>query len=209
MLGKKSYASADNLGESYAEYKCFPSLFVGKSYYQLGNYAAANVWLHGALQCMNKVIRHNFLSFPLRNARFQSCIHLFLTGEVLNIFCYVHIVCDIVIFYIVLLLFLLVCPCLAWKEYFGPQEINLSTATSLMEQKHSFVWTQINVISRSVDITYHIQQWTNMHSAACTIHYCCLLLLFTNDELLLGHCLSHQNCCMQVCHYFYSHFYCC
>ena len=184
--GEQSYASADNLGESYAEYKCVPSLFVGKSYYELGNYSAANVWLHGALQCLNKAIRHNFLSFPLRDARCESCIRLFLTGEVSNIFCYVHIVCDIVICCIVLLLFLLVCPCLVWKEYFGPQEITLSTTTSLMEQKHSFVWTQINVISNSVDIS---QQWTNtlllvlFIIAVCCYYYltmcCCLYVCRT------------------------------
>ena len=172
--GEQSYASAVNLGESYAEYKCIPSLFVGKSYYELGNYSAANVWLHGSLQCLNKAIRHNFLSFPLRDARFESCI---LTGEVSNIFCYVHIVCDIVIFCIVLLLFLLVCPCLVWKEYFGPQDITLSTTTSLMEQKHSFVWTQINVISNSINTRY-IQQWTDtLLPILFIIAVCCYYLL--------------------------------
>ena len=176
--GELSYTSADNLGESYAEYKCFPSLFVGKSYYQLGNYSAANVWLHGALQCMNKAIRHHFLSYELRVARVESCTHLFLTGEVLNVFCYVHIVCEVVIYCIVLLLFLLVCPCFVWKEYFGPQEINLSTTTSLMEQKHSFIWTQINVICSSINITHYIQEWTNtLLFVLCIIAVCCYYIL--------------------------------
>ena len=179
--GEQSYASADNLGESYAEYKCFPSLFVGKSYYELGNYSAANVWLHGALQCLNKAIRHNFLSPDLRNARFESCIRLFLTGEVSNIFCYVHIISDIVILctviVLVLLLYGLQGPYLVWKEYFGPQEINLSTTTLLMEQKHSFIWTQINVISNSINTRY-IQQWTNtVLLVVFIIAVCCYYLL--------------------------------
>ena len=136
---------------------------------------------------MNKAIRHNFLSFPLRDARFESCIRLFLTGEVSNIFCYVKIVCDIVIFCIVLLLFLLVCPCLVWKEYFGLKEINLSTTTSLMEQKHSFVWTQINVISNNVDISHHIQQWTNtLLLVLFIIAVCCYYYLM-------------MCCCLYVC----------
>ena len=117
----------------------------------------------------------------------------------LNIFCYVHIVCDVVIFYIVLLLFLLVCPCLAWKEYFGPQEINLSTTTSLMEQKYSFIWTQINVISRSINITHYIQEWTNTLLfvlciiAVCCYYYlmmCCCLAIVCRSKIPVCKCVT-------------------
>ena len=121
-------------------------------------------------------------------------MHLFLTGEVLNIFCYVHIVCDFVIICIVLLLFLLLYPCFAWKD-FGPQEINLSTTTSLMEQKHSFVWTQINVISNSINITHYIQQWNNtlllvlrsrkIPVCKCvTINFAVIIFFLAIDQLL-------------------------
>ena len=175
FYGEQSFESAEKLGESYADYKCIPSLLVRKSYYQLGNYSAANVWLHRALQCINKAIRLNYLAPKLRIARVESCFDLFLNGEVSNILCYIHIVTDIVIMctaVVVLLLAynILIAPYLLWNEFF---EISLSSETSLMEQRKSFIWTQFNVISDSVNITHHIQQWTHVLLLVLIIIFTC------------------------------------
>ena len=172
--GEQSFESAEKLEESYADYKCIPLLFVGKSYYQLGNYSAANVWLHRALQCINKAIRYNYLAPKLRNVRVEPCFHLLLSGEVLNILCYIHIVTDFVIMctavVVLLLAYVLIAPYHLWKQFF---EISLSSETSLMKQRKSFIWTQFNVISDSVNITHHIQQWTHVLLLVLIIIFTC------------------------------------
>ena len=172
--GEQSFESAEKLGESYADYKCIPLLFVGMSYYQLGNYSAAKVWLHRALQCINKAIRHNYLAPKLRNVRVEPCFHLLLSGEVLNILCYIHIVTDFVIMctavVVLLLAYGLIAPYHLWKQFF---EISLSSETSLMKQRKSFIWTQFNVISDSVNITHHIQQCAHVLLLVLIIIFTC------------------------------------
>ena len=205
FYAEQSFETAEKLGESYADYKCIPSLFVGKSYYQLGNYSAANVWLHRALQCINKAIRHNYLAPYLRTTRLESCIHLFLSGEVSNILCYIHIVTDFVIMCTAVVVLLpaygLIAPYVLWNEFFVSKEVSLSSETSLMEQRKSFIWTQFNVISDSVNITHHIQQCTHMLLLVLIIIFiCCYYNIICCG--CLGACLYIYFNKVSVCKYF-------
>ena len=181
-FGEHSFATVEKLGKSYVEYKCVPSKIVGMSHYHLGNYSAAKVWLHHALQCSNYAIRRNFFSLELRTIRIESCSHLFQSGEVLNILCYFYTVNDIVIgcsmIALFLLVFALVGPYLVWKEFFGSHEMELSNTTSLMEEKYNFIWSQFNVINNSV--TDYIQWTINIFLLALFISisccYCIILM---------------------------------
>ena len=199
-FGEQSFVTAETLGEYYAEYKCVPSIIVGMSHYHLGNYSAAKVWLYPALPGINNAIRQNFFAHKLRALRVEACFHLFLSGEVFNVPCYVYIVNDIVIWCsvvpLILLVYALVGPYLVWNEFFGSHQMELSDTTSLMEQKYSFIWSQFNDISNSV--TDNIQQWTNTLILALFICFsCCYYFILVCCCSYI--CLCVYNTCISIC----------
>ena len=194
-FGEQSFVAAEKLGEYYAEYKCAPSIIVGMSHYYLGNYSAAKFWLYQALQFVNYAIRQNFFSPRLRDLRVGACLRLLISGEVLNILCYVYIVNDIVIWCsVILLAYSLVGPYLVWNELFGSHQMELSNTTSLMEQKYSFLWSQFNN-----SVTDNIQQWTKTLIVVLFLSVSCCYYL-----LLIICCCS----CICLCVYHASSFIC-
>ena len=59
--GHKSFNCSDKLGEYYDGLGCASSLIVGKSYYHIGNYSAAKMWLKHALTCFKKAHRPKYM----------------------------------------------------------------------------------------------------------------------------------------------------
>ena len=92
----------------------------------------------------------------------------------------------------------LIAPYLLWNE---SKEISLSSETSLMDQRKSFIWTQFNVISDSVNITHRIQQWTHVLLLVLIIIFtCCYYNIICC--CCLGACLYIYFNKVSVCKYF-------
>ena len=58
--GEQSFNYSDKLGEYYDGLGCGSSLIVGKSYYHIGNYSAAKMWLNNVHRCFKKAHRPKF-----------------------------------------------------------------------------------------------------------------------------------------------------
>ena len=156
--GQKSFNYSDKLGEDYDGLGCASSLIVGKSYYHIGNYSAAKMWLNHALKCFKKAHRpkYMYLSATLCEEKWELYYYLFMSGETIyfhNIMYEMSTACFVVV--IIAIRLLLFGPYYIWNVFFPHQEVNLSTGTGLTEQKYNFVWSQLNTIYNSVE------PWTN------------------------------------------------
>ena len=157
--GEQSFNYSDKLGEYYDGLGCASSLIVGKSYYHIGNYSAAKMWLNHVLKCFKKAHRpkYMYLSAILSLEKLTLYYYLLMSGESLTIIFLVTYDISILCFMVVIMLIQLVLfgPYYIWNVFFSHQEVNLSTETALTEQKYSFVWSQFNTI-------YHnVQPWTD------------------------------------------------
>ena len=144
--GEQSFNYSDKLGEEYDGLGCASSLIVGKSYYHIGNYSAAKMWLNHALKCFKKAHRpkYMYLSATLSEE----------SGESLQMSIYFLIFYELYILLFISLIkairLALLGPYYIWNVFFPHQEVNLSTETALTEQKYSFVLSQFNTIYHNV-----------------------------------------------------------
>ena len=76
-------------------FRVFISVLVGKSYYHIGNYSDAQIWLTHALQIVNEHFKNDH-SLSLRDMRLQACTTLLMSGDYFNTFCYRYIIIDFV-----------------------------------------------------------------------------------------------------------------
>ena len=123
------------------------STIIGRSYYQIGNYSNAQVWLKRALQVINEGLKDEYL-LKLREYRLQACFYLLMSGGYFNVFCYGYITKDFVS-----LLFAQIKEDIyevynsqqpAPKKQPETEAVILSTETGVTEEKYSFVWSQFN-----------------------------------------------------------------
>ena len=63
------------------------STFIGKSYYQIGNYSNAQFWLKQAVLSVNEGLKYEY-SLKLKAERLSACFYLIISGDLFNIFCY-------------------------------------------------------------------------------------------------------------------------
>ena len=175
--GQKSFNCSDKLGEYYDGLGCASSLIVGKSYYHIGNYSAAKMWLNHALKCFKKAHRpkYLYLSVTLSEERLELYYYLLMSGEGLQITIYVLIIYEIAIGCFILVPTVITIaqlgPYYIWNVFFPHQEVNLSTGTGLTEQKYNFIRSQLNTIYNSVE------PWTNTLLAILGIALYCFILL--------------------------------
>ena len=88
--GEQSFIYSDKLGEEYDGLGCASSLIVGKSYYHIGNYSAAKMWLNHALVCFKKAHRpkYMYLSATLSEEKLMLYYYLLMSGEGLQVTIY-------------------------------------------------------------------------------------------------------------------------
>ena len=88
--GEQSFNYSDKLGEEYDGLGCASSLIVGKSYYHIGNYSAAKMWLNHALKCFKKAHRpkYMYLSATLCEEKLMLYYYLLMSGESLQMSIY-------------------------------------------------------------------------------------------------------------------------
>ena len=119
-------------------------MLVARSYYQIGNYSAAQIWLKQTLQIVNEGLKD--YSFMNRTDRKRVCFYLLMSGDYCNAFCYGYIIKDAIIVFFAHLIDLV------YEEYVisspkkqpAAEAVILSTETGVTEEKYSFVWSQIN-----------------------------------------------------------------
>ena len=139
-FAEQSIASSDKLGKSYTVLKCAPLAIIGVSYYHIGNNSAARIWLNDSVQETKNALKSYYLSVNLRHVRIELCVHLLLSGEILNIVCYIYIVNDVLVIILVFLLFFgLLGPCFLCKYVMELSEVNLSSSTAVIELKHGIL----------------------------------------------------------------------
>ena len=196
--GEQSFNYSDKLGEEYDGLGCASSFIVGKSYYHIGNYSAAKMWLNHVLKCFKKAHRpkYLYLSATLSLEKFTLYYYLLMSGEGLQVTIYFLIFYEL---YILLFIsqikaiqLVLLGPYNIWLAFFPHQEVNLSTETALTEQKYSFFLSQFNTI-------YHnVQPWTNTLQVILVILVIVVYCLF-----LFWSCCA---CC--ICTYHNGHAIC-
>ena len=193
--GEQSFNNSDKLGEYYDGLGCASSLIVGKSYYHIGNYSAAKMWLNHALKCFKKAHRPKYMytSPTLSEEKMDLYYYLLMSGEGLQITIYFLIIYEIAIRCFILVPTVITIaqlgPYYIWNVFFPHQEVNLSTGTGLTEQKYNFIRSQLNTIYNSAE------PWTNtllVIPAILVIALYCYILL----------CLC---CCCCVCTYHYGY----
>ena len=118
---------------------------VGVSYYYIGNYSDAQIWLKQALQIMNEKLKEEH-SLKLRDMRLHTCFYLLMSGDYFNVLCYGYIIKD----FTILLSYLSVEH--LYTEYIihtqqppkqqpAAETVILSTETGVTDKKYSFVWS--------------------------------------------------------------------
>ena len=119
-------------------------MLVAESYYQIGNYSAAQIWLKQTLHIVNEGLKeYSFMNWTDRR---RVCFYLLMSGDYFNAFCYGYIIKDtIIVFFAHLIDFV-------YEEYVisspkkqpAAEAVILSTETGMTEKKYSFVWSQFN-----------------------------------------------------------------
>ena len=121
---------------------------VGASYYYIGNYSDAQIWLKCALQIMNENLKEE-PSLKLREERFDNCVYLLMSGDYFNVLCYGYIIKDITLLFSDLTVDHLYAQYIFYtqqppKKQPAADTVILSTETGVTEEKYSFVWSQFN-----------------------------------------------------------------
>ena len=118
---------------------------VGASYYYIGNYSDAQIWLKCALQIVNEYLKDEY-SFKLRDERLLTCFYLLMSGDYFNVLCYGYFIQD----FTILLSYLAVDHLYTQyiiqtqqppKKQPAADTVILSTETGVTEEKYSFVWS--------------------------------------------------------------------
>ena len=197
--GQKSFNYSDKLGEEYDGLGCASSLIVGKSYYHIGNYSAAKMWLNHVLKCFKKAHRPKYMytSPTLSVEKRDLYYYLLMSGEGLQITIYFLIIYEAALLLVTTVRVIArFGPYYIWNVFFPLQEVNLSTGTALTEQKYNFVWSQLNTIYNNVE------PWTNTLLVIPAILgiVAFYLLLFCGCCICTYH--NGYTICNQICIFF-------
>ena len=200
------------------------STFIGKSYYQIGNYSNAQFWLKQAVLSVNEGLKYEY-SLKLKAERLSTCLYLIISGDLFNIFCYGYIIKDFVSQVSDAMIYIL------YEEYEHQQSqkqpvsetVILSTETGVTEEKYSFVWSQFNKfahefkrtldkqISRAINVgqlTFYtcIGLLCALAICLCSVcayymHHFCMYLRNLHHRLMLV-CFTKQQ--IKCCHFFFA-----
>ena len=123
-------------------------IIVGASYYYIGNYSDAQIWLKCALQIVNENLKDEY-SLKLRDERLGTCFYLLRSGDYFNLLCYGYFIKDFTIMLSYLTVEHLYTQYIFYTQQPPKQQpaadtVVLSTETGVTEEKYSFVWSQFN-----------------------------------------------------------------
>ena len=156
--GKKSLSILDKLNLTLSITSKL-SNHIGESYYQIGNYSDAQIWLKQALKIVNEDLKDDY-SWIRRDDRLRACFYLLLSGDYFNVFCYGYFIKENV------LMFSTIINEYAHKDVTNPSKqqpaaetVILSTETGVTEEKYGFVWSQFNHYVHKFHVIYTIEKY--------------------------------------------------
>ena len=222
-LGNKTIQMFDEAHlNSYPWLGFGPSIILGMTHYELGNYSMAQMYLRHTLKHINDILKlsNEQLSLVMRRVRAVTCFYLLKSGDILNPLCYGYMYKD----------FIYVVAAEATEELYVEEvqneEIQLSTATAVTEQTHSYIWSQLK--SKIVFEHLYIEKkwlrtldelvrdnlpcflifYIGIVVISCGIYYCCTQLVICiaircmscccNAEQKIW-CLKCMYCCRHLC----------
>ena len=193
-----------------------PSIILGMTHYELRNYSMAQMYLRHTLKEISKL--SNEQGLEMRRARAVTCFYLLKSGDILNLLCYGYMY----------KYFTYVVAAWATEElYKEKEEIQLSTATAVTEQTHSYIWSQLK--SKIVfEHLYIEKKWLRTLDelvrdnlpcflifyivivlTSCCIYYCCTELVICIAIRCMSccciiaeqkiWCLKRMYCCRRLC----------
>ena len=195
-----------------------PSIILGMTHYELGNYSMAQMYLRHTLKHINEISKlSNEHSLVMRCVRATTCYYLMRSGDILNPLCYG---------YMYKYLIYVVAARATEMLYNEKKEIQLSTATAVTEQTHSYIWSHL----KSKIIFEHLyigEKWLRTLNElvrdnlpcflifyidivffSCCIYYLCTELVICiaircmscccNAEQKIW-CLKRMYCCRRLC----------
>ena len=157
------------------------SYLVGKSYYHIGNYSDAQIWLKRALQMINEGLKDEY-SLKLRENRLEACFYLLMSGDCFNVFCYGYTIKD----FVSLLFAKIIEEVYEVNSQQPPKKqpeaeaVILNTETGMTEEKYSFVWSQFNHYAHKFQcaIDKHISLYRAERILSQVDMYASLILFF-------------------------------
>ena len=141
LSGEITFFILDELNISVSRLRL--SMFISLSYYQIGNYSGAQIWLKRALKDVNEDLKDKY-SYRLRGGRLKVCFYLLMSGDYFNVFCYGYIIRDFVsqLFAQIIEDVYEVYKINTQQPPKKQQTVILSMETSVTEEKYTFVWSQ-------------------------------------------------------------------
>ena len=176
------------------------STFIGKSYYQIGDYSNAQFWLKQAVLSVNEGLKYEY-SLKLKAERLSTCFCLIISGDLFNIFCYGYIIKDFVSHVSDAMIYIL------YKEHEHQQSqkqpvseiVILSTETGVTEKKYSFVWSQFNKFAHEFKCTLD-KQISRAENVSQLTFYTWIGLLCALAICLCSVCAYYMHhFCMYLC----------
>ena len=193
-LGNKTFQMFDEAHlNSYPWVGIAPSIILGSTHYELRNYSMAQIYLRHTLKHINDILKlSNEHSLEMRRARGITCVHLMKSGDFLNPLYYGYIIKDIIY----------IAAAQATEELYVEevQNAQLSTATAVTEQTHSYIW----LLNTIVEHLYIGKRWLNKllrDNLPCfliiyvvtVVISCCICCCCTELVICIGYmCMS---CC--------------
>ena len=93
-LGKLGFEMSVEARKTYSD--VLHTAIIGESYYHIGNYSDAQMWLKRSLQIANETLKDEY-TLRLRYERLRACFYLLMSGDLFNVFCYGYIIKDFTI----------------------------------------------------------------------------------------------------------------
>ena len=209
--GKKSILILDKLNHQKTLTTLKLSTIISLSYYRIGNYSDAQIWLKRALQMIKEGLKDEYF-LELREVRLQACFYLLISGDYFNVFCYGYITKDFVS-----LLFAQIKEDIykvynsqqpAPKKQPAAETVILSTETGVTEKKYSFIWSQFNhyVHNFQCVIDKHISRAEIFLSQVDQNIYVNLIALLHIIVLIIILVYKFSMCiCIYLLSFFYTH----
>ena len=222
-LGNKTFQMFDEAHlNSYPWVGFAPSIILGRTHYKLGNYSMAQMYLRHTLKHINEISKlSNEQGLEMRGVRATTCFYLMMSGDIFNPLCYGYMYKYLI--YVVAAQ----ATEMLYNEKVRNEEIQLSTATAVTEQTHSYIWSHL----KSKIIFEHLyieERWLRTLDElvrdnlpwflilyivivliSCVIYYCCTELVICIAIRCMSccciiaeqkiWCLKRMYCCRHLC----------
>ena len=166
----------------HPEFKAESSALIGKALYYLGNYSDSQVWLKTALHYINIGLQNEYYdNKKFRLLRVNTCEHLWLSGDIFNVFCYGYNLKH----GMSLFSFQPIKELYMYTDYLKKKETEVitSTETSVTEQKHSYIWS---LADKYIATRLHMYWFAATYESA--IKYLFIIVCFVGLGFILCGC---------------------